>query len=245
MQTVKYVIGEPEFAVPLFLWRAIPTQLTIRGVEDTSGDWIFFVDSDRVDGAVLTGSVTAEGENLTVTLADMNTAELAGAIKGRDTLPCRATLTDGTSRIYSIPLTILNRALGETPTPAPEYYTKARIDEIIAGLQPGAEIVTLDGPEITFAPKKVFRHTLAAGEVFTFDTSGLSAGRQIACEVHFIQPSTAVSFTLPSGILWEADGVFSAENDPPDFSAGGMLYAVVFRWTGSAILGNLAYAEAL
>lgn len=90
----------------------------------------------------------------------------------------------------------------------------------------------------------IYRHTAAAGDVFTFDTSGL--GTKIAdFELHLTQPSAAVAVTLPAGIKWEADGVFSAENDAPDLSTGGQCYILTFRWTGSALLGNLAGAEVL
>ena len=254
MQTVEYTIETPESSAPLFLWRAIPAQITIGGLEDTSGEWIFLVDSNRNDGVVLTGTVAAAGGNLTVTLSDMNTAELASAIEGKELLQCRATLTDGTSCVHLIPLTILNRAIAGTPAPVARYYTRTEIDDIIAGLQPGSiggpgtgsdEIIALEGTSVALSEGKIYRHTLAAGEVFTFDTSGLTASRQVTGEVHLIQPATAVSFTLPAGILWEANGAFAAGNDAPDFSTGSTLYALVFRWDGSAILGNLAYTKGL
>ena len=245
MQTVEYIIEDPEHPAPLLLWRAIPAQITFSGPEDFSGNWVFLVDSEWNGDVLLSGTAAAEGANLTVTLPDMNTAELASAIRGKELLQCRATLTDGTSRVYLIPLTIRNRAVVGTPTPVSQYYTEAQIDELIAGLQSGAEIVPLTGTAIALAEGKVFRHTLSAGETFTFDTSGLTASRQVTGEVHLIQPSTAVSFTLPSGILWESDGSFAAGNDAPDFSTGSTLYALVFRWDGTSFLGNLAYTKAV
>ncbi|MBQ7693893.1 MAG: hypothetical protein IJT50_02100, partial [Lentisphaeria bacterium] len=203
---------------------------------------------------------------LIVTLPDMNTVELARAIQGKELLQCRATLTDSTSRVYLIPLTIRNRAIEGTPVPVAEYYTKSQIDTQIAGITAadigalpdtttaadigaldaaGPEIVPLTGTTIALAEGKVFRHTLATGEVFTFDTSLLTASRQVTGEVHLIQPATAVSFTLPAGVLWESDGAFASGNDVPDFSTGNTLYALVFRWDGSAMLGNLAYTKAV
>ena len=110
----------------------------------------------------------------------------------------------------------------------------------------GEEIVDLTGTAITPADSKVFQHTLAADEVFTIDTSDLPSDRQVNFELHLIQPSTAVSPpTLPAGILWEADGVFSEENDAPDLSTGDTLYVLVFRWDGEDLLGNLAYTKEL
>ena len=244
MQTVEYSIETPDCPVPLFLWRAIPAQITVNGLEDTSGAWTFLVDSEWGGNTLLTGTVTAESTNLIITLDDMNTAELASAIQGKELLPCRATLTDGTSRVYLIPLTIRNRAITGMPSPAPAYYTKAQIDEIIAGLQPDAAIVDLAGTQISLAGSKIYRHTLAAGDVFTFDASGLGT-READFELHLTQPATAVAVTFPAGIKWEKDGVFSAENDAPNLSTGGRCYILVFRWTGSAFLGNLAGAEVL
>ena len=254
MQTVEYIIETPESPTPIFLWRAIPAQITVSGLEDTSGDWVFLVDSEWSGSVLLSGTAVAEGEKLIVTLPDMNTVELARAIQGKELLQCRATLTDSTSRIYLIPLTIRNRVIEGTPVPVAEYYTRAQVDAMIAGITAedvgalsasGPEIAALEGTAISIAAGKVWRHTLAAGEVFTFDTSGLTATRQVTGEVHIIQPATAVSFTLPAGILWESDGAFASGNDAPDFSTGSTLYALVFRWDGSAILGNLAYTKAV
>ena len=251
MNTASYTITSGR---SLELWRGIPATIEISGIEDVSGDWVFLVDHNWRDGAILSGTVTASGEKLVVTLEEMNTVELAKAISSHDSLLCRATLTDSTSRVYLIPLTVRNRAIEGTPVPAAEYYTRAQVDAMIAGITAedvGAlsasvpEIVTLTGTAIALAEGKVFRHTLAAGEVFTFDASGLTATRQVTGEVHLIQPATAVSFTLPAGILWESDGAFASGNDAPDFSTGSTLYALVFRWDGTNILGNLAYTKAV
>ncbi|MBQ7694553.1 MAG: hypothetical protein IJI85_10275 [Clostridia bacterium] len=251
MQLITYTI---DAGLPLSLWRGIPAQITLKGLPDVSGDWLFLIDTDWIDGVVLSGSVTASGSDLVVTLSETNTVELAHAIQGREAIPARATLTDSTSRVYLIPLTIRNRAIEGTPTPVANYYTKPQIDALIAGITAedvgalsasGPEIAALEGTSIALAEGKVFRHTLAAGEVFTFDASGLTATRQVTGEVHLIQPATAVSFTLPAGILWEADGAFASGTDAPDFSTGSTLYALVFRWDGTNILGNLAYTKAV
>lgn len=132
MQTASYTVNSGSGVA---LWRGIPAQITISGIEDVSGNWLFLVDNDYADGVILSGTVAANGENLVVTLAEMNTVELTAAIQGRATLQCRATLTDGTSRVYIVPLTVRNRAVSGTPTPVAEYYTKAQIDAIFAALE--------------------------------------------------------------------------------------------------------------
>ncbi|MBQ9501867.1 MAG: hypothetical protein IJU70_06900 [Lentisphaeria bacterium] len=89
----------------------------------------------------------------------------------------------------------------------------------------------------------VYRHTLAASDVITFNTTGLSSSSQIAWELHLTQPATAVSFTLPAGILWPDGDVFDAGNTAPDMTTGSRTYVLVFRWDGTDILGNLAYVK--
>lgn len=273
MQTASYSVSSGN---RIELWRGIPAEIEISGIEDMSGDWLFLIDENWRDGSLLSGTVAASGEKLVVTLEDMNTVELAKAISSHDSLLCRATLTDKTSRVYIIPVTIRNRAVDGVPTPVSKYYTKAEIDEIIAGLQPGGGVATVNGDHgpdvvldakavhalsafgvdmrdldidemegtvIPLSPAKVFVHTLTAGEVFSFDESCFTANREVTGEVHLIQPATAVTFTLPAGILWPDGQEFSAGNDMPDFSTGNTLYALVFRWNGSKILCNLAYTH--
>jgi len=275
MQHIDYTISSGKC---IQLFRGIPAEIQIGGIEDTSGTWVCLIENDWRDGTILSGTVTASGGDLLVTLAEMNTVELAAAIADRETLSCRATLTDKSSKIYYIPIVVQNAAV-EGPMPhVADYYTKAEIDEIIAGIHAGGgvasvngdpgpdvvldakdvhalsafgvdmqdiEIGEMEGTVIHLSPDKIFVHTLTAGEVFSFDESNLTANLQVNCEVHLIQPATPVSFTLPAGILWSNDGEreFSASNDPPDFSTGNTLYALVFRWNGSKILCNLAYCH--
>ena len=106
-------------------------------------------------------------------------------------------------------------------------------------------IVALTGTAITPTDNTVYRKTLAASDTFTIDTTALTASRQITFELHLTQPATAVSFTLPSGIIWpDAAGLFASANAAPDMSTGGMIYVLVFRWDGSGyLLGNLAYRK--
>lgn len=138
MQTANYTVNS---GGGIALWRGIPAQITISGIEDVSGNWLFLVDNDNADGVILSGTVAADGENLVVTLDEMNTVELAAVIQGRDTIQCRATLTDGTSRVFFVPVTVINRAMDVQPPPTPvsEYYTKAQIDAMIAAIPTGTD----------------------------------------------------------------------------------------------------------
>ena len=173
MQTAEITVNSGSGAA---LWRGIPAQITIAGIEDVSGDWLFLVDNDNADGAILSGTVAAVGETLVVTLSEMNTVELAEVIQGRSLLQCRATLTDGASRVYIIPLTIRNRAIEGSPTPVDEYYTKTQIDAMIAGLEPGG---TDDYDELDNKPA-INGHTLngnkTAAELGLATPSDISAG---------------------------------------------------------------------
>ena len=131
MQTTQYAIHSGR---GITLWRGIPAQIEISGVEDTSGNWLFLADNDFSDGVVLSGTVAASAGKLTVTLENMNTVELAEAINGRALLQCRATLTDSESRVFLIPVTVCNRSVSGTPTPVQEFYDKAQIDAMIAAI---------------------------------------------------------------------------------------------------------------
>lgn len=268
MQNAEFKVGSGGGVV---LWRGIPAQITISGVEDTSGNWLFLVDNNYSDGAVLAGAVAADNGALVVTLSEMNTVELANAIEGRAILPCRATLTDGASRVYIIPFSIRNRAVEGTPTPVAEYYTKAQIDELISGqidldysvvtnkptingvtltgnmtaselgLANATVIIFMSGLAIPIADNVIYRHTLAAGDEISFDTTELARTSQFTFEVHLYQPATPVTFTLPTGVLWADGDEFSSVNAAPTMNEGSTKYCLVFRWDGDFLLGNLAY----
>jgi len=243
---------------------------------------------------VLSGTVAADGETLVVTLENMNTVELAEAIQGRSLLQCRATLTDGASRVYIIPLTVRNRAIEGTPTPVAEYYTKAQVNALIAGLEPvqsnwnetdtaskayilnkpvipsvpvqsvnsktgdvvlnaedvgalpaSGQTITASGAEITPAHDAVYRHTLAANDEITIITTGFSSSVQVTFELHLVQPATAVTFTLPAGVLWADGDSFASGNAAPTLDTANTEYCLVFRWDGANLLGNLAYSKAV
>ena len=134
MQTASYTVNS---GGGVALWRGIPAQIEISGIANVSGDWLFLVDNDLADGVILSGTVAADGDNLVVTLAEMNTVELAEAITGKPVIQCRATLTDSESRVYLIPLTVMNRSVSGTPMPIEEYYTKAQVNALIEAIPAG------------------------------------------------------------------------------------------------------------
>lgn len=131
MQTATYNIIDK---IPVQLWRAVPAQITITGIEDTSGTWVFLLDNDWKDGALVVGNVTAENGNLVVSLLDLDNQYLANAINGKEKIQCKGTLTNAVNQCYLISITILNRTVNNAPapTPATSYYTKAQTDTLLA-----------------------------------------------------------------------------------------------------------------
>ncbi|MBE6373964.1 MAG: hypothetical protein E7055_18075 [Lentisphaerae bacterium] len=110
-------------------------------------------------------------------------------------------------------------------------------------IQTGDEIATLTGTAITPQHGAIFRKTLAASDAFTIDTSGLNATKQVTFELHLIQPSTAVTFTLPNTLLWPDLDHFASGNQPPAMGEADTLYCIVIRWDGDDLLANLAYSK--
>ena len=112
-------------------------------------------------------------------------------------------------------------------------------------IQAGDEIATLAGTAITPQHGAVYKKTLAASDAFTIDTSGLTATKKLAFELWVIQPSTAVSFTLPNTIMWGDGYDFDWSYPPPTMTTADKLYCIVIRWDGSDLLGNLAYQKTI
>ena len=87
-----------------------------------------------------------------------------------------------------------------------------------------------------------YTYTLTGDESLTFGTP--AAGLMLTLELHLIQPSTPVSFSFGTTVIWIDDtGNFASANDAPDLSIGDMMYALVFRYDGTDWLGNLAYTK--
>ena len=119
--------------------------------------------------------------------------------------------------------------------------TAAELGLLSAAGQP----ITASGASITPAHDGVYRHTLAANDAITIDTTGLSSTVQVTFEVHLVQPATAVTFTLPAGVLWADGDAFASGNAAPTLDTANTLYCLVFRWDGANLLGNLAYSKAV
>lgn len=112
-------------------------------------------------------------------------------------------------------------------------------------IEAGDDIATLTTTAITPQHGAIFRKTLAASDAFTINTASLTASKQVTFELHLIQPSTAVSFTLPNTLIWPKLEEFSSENPPPAMDKDDKLYCIVIRWDGSDLLANLAYSKAV
>lgn len=86
----------------------------------------------------------------------------------------------------------------------------------------------------------VYTYTLSGGEEITLVTP--ASGYLPTIELWLTQPSTAVSFSLGTTVLWnDGSGNFSSGNQAPAVDTGNRTYCMVFRWTGSVWLCNLAY----
>ena len=107
-----------------------------------------------------------------------------------------------------------------------------------AGGLPEVMTIISAGTSITPLEHQVYRHTLAASDAITVDTSALTSSQCLTFELWLDMPSTPVAFTLPAGLTW-------IDEFTPDFSAGDTRYVIVIRWNGSGLLANLAYTEDL
>ena len=123
------------------------------------------------------------------------------------------------------------------------YATSTAVAEIagsVAGL--AIEPLAASSGTVTLPATegKVYTHTLAAGE--TIVLAAASSGYMPTVELHLAMPSTAVSFSFGTTIWWsDTYGNFASGNAAPDFSTGGKVYALVFRFDGTRWLGNLVY----
>ena len=249
MQTASYSVSSGN---RIELWRGIPAEIEIAGIENTSGDWLFLIDENWRNGSLLSGTVAASGEKLIVTLEEMNTVELAKAISSHDSLLCRATLTDKTSRVYIIPVTILNCAVSGTPTPVSEYYTKDDIDEIIAGLQPGgtSDYADLENkPQINSVTLAGNKSAAALGlmnysgmELATLESSTILAPGK----VYAFSPMEAVGMTFPTPIEG-SENVFRLRITMPDPAVAvtwpaGLVWRFAIPTLAAGTTSELAFA---
>ena len=203
-----------------------------------NGHW-YIGDTDTGVAAEISGSY------LSFSSVSSNTVTFAGT----ETLPV-AVLTNA-GHLYpvekgSLTVDTTNNTCTLDVTPYLAYDNAAsfsgtwRVYFSAGSSDPGDDIATLTSTAVTPKHGAVYVHTLAASDSFTISTTGLSADKQITFELHLIQPSTAVSFTLPNTLIWADGDAFASANTAPDLSTGGTLYCLVLRWDGSSLLGNLA-----
>ena len=190
------------------------------------------------------------GSFMTFSSVTDNTVTFAGT----DTLPV-AVLTNA-GHLYpiekgSLAVDTVNNTCTLDVTPYLAYDNAAdfsgtwRVYFSAGSSDPGDDIAILTSTAVTPKHNAVYVHTLAANDAITISTTGLPAAKQVTFELHLIQPSTAVSFTLPNTIIW-GDGLnFDSSNPAPVMSAANTLYSIVIRWDGSGLLANLAYTKAV
>ena len=110
---------------------------------------------------------------------------------------------------------------------------------------PGEDIAVLTSTAVTPKQGAVYVHTLADNDAITISTTGLSASKKITFELHLIQPSTAVTFTLPASLIWEDASNYDSSNQEPDMSTADTLYCLEICWDGSDLLAKLKYTKTI
>ena len=255
MQITTYNIIDK---MPVYLWRAIPAQITVTGIEDTSGTWVFLLDNDWIDGALVVGIVTVENGNLIVTLDDLDNAYLANAINGKEKIQCKGTLTNAVNQCYIMTVIVQNRTTLQAP---PEPLPPTRV--FVKTVNGESGVVVLDATDVgalgnlgkdvvslessTFTPEysKVYSLTLTSDTAITFNTE--LQNKIIDFELHIAQGNTAYNVTWPNGLKWGDDeGKFSSSNNDPDIITANTLYAFTVRNVfGLKTLINLAYTQEL
>ena len=114
---------------------------------------------------------------------------------------------------------------------------------VIPELPAGQTISNVSSLAIAPEDGIIYAKTLAANDAVTFNTSALTSNTAVNFQLHLTQNTSAVSFTMPHDIYWYENGNFTSGNTAPEMSEGSTKYALVFRWDGVKILGNLAYTE--
>lgn len=66
----------------------------------------------------------------------------------------------------------------------------------------------------------IYNYSIVGNEVFTFETP-TNTNDAVNFRLYLTMPSTSVSFTLPTNIIWESE---------PDFTTTNALYMLVFEW---------------
>lgn len=130
---------------------------------------------------------------------------------------------------------------GTYDTPWTDAEKASATDLLNAQTKFGNKLTALDSTSIATIPAvsgSTYTYTLTGDETITFGTP--TAGYSPTFELWLTMPSTAVTFSFGTTILWaDGNGRFSSYNPAPDFTEGGLVYRLVFQYDGFNWLGNL------
>lgn len=105
--------------------------------------------------------------------------------------------------------------------------TKEMLDNALSCMR----ITESENPVTGLKNETVVKHTLSNGEIITFDKSALKNDQCVTMELWLTMQEEVVSFTMPD-VTWIEE---------PAFDTANTLYAVVIRWDGEKVIGNIAY----
>lgn len=111
---------------------------------------------------------------------------------------------------------------------AESYVTKEMLNSALSCMP----IIESGSPVIKLGNESVVKHTITDGDIITFDTTSLGSDQCITMELWLRMPGEVVSFTM-SDVTWIEE---------PSFDTANTLYAVVVKWDGEKIIGNMAYS---
>ncbi|MBQ9772324.1 MAG: hypothetical protein IJW23_10930 [Lentisphaeria bacterium] len=110
---------------------------------------------------------------------------------------------------------------------ADSFITKDMLDSALSGMK----IRTQEATTFQIIDRTIVKYTLSGNEVFLFDLSSLKNEVCATMELWLTMPEEVVSFTMPD-VTWIEELAFDTPN---------MMYAVVIRWDGEKVIGNVAY----
>ena len=100
------------------------------------------------------------------------------------------------------------------------------------GTADGALVISeASAPDLVFKHNTVIKYSPAADDVITFDVSALDSGKCSTMEL-WLTLGEVVSFSI-AGVSWVEE---------PSFDSANTLYALVIRWDGEKLIGNVAYS---
>ena len=117
----------------------------------------------------------------------------------------------------------------DTETPFSDYASI--ILRMLEDLKEGMIMTVSDTPNMTLVNNSVVKYTPNADDVITFDVSALDSGKCSTMEL-WLTLGEVVSFSI-AGVTWVEE---------PSFDSANTLYALVIRWDGEKLIGNVAYS---